>query len=295
MTMNAKPIRDTDIRTVKKRLSHACFIDDDIIMCDTVNSIPLPEEPKRMTFILVALCTGGTARYTVDTQEHTVKKGDVVVISERNVVDMCSTSDDMSYLGMILSVDFFYEVISNVSDVSSLILFSRDNPVFSLDGRETDIFKSYFYMMKEKMSDSHNHFRRNVVRALMLAMFYDLNNVIYRVQESCARRQTRADSIFTSFIMLVEENYRRERRVGWYAEQLCITPKYLSETVKTVSKHTPNEWIDNYVTLEIRVLLKNTSKSIKEIATDMNFPNQSFLGKYFKEHVGVSPSRYRRD
>jgi len=94
--------------------------------------------------------------------------------------------------------------------------------------------------------------------------------------------------------MLVKDNYRKERRVSWYGEQLCITPKYLSETVKQVSHRTPNEWIDHYVTLEIRVLLKNTTMNIKEIAEELSFPNQSFLGKYFKEHVGMSPSKYRR-
>jgi AraC-like DNA-binding protein len=93
----------------------------------------------------------------------------------------------------------------------------------------------------------------------------------------------------------VERNFRVERRVGWYAEQLCITPKYLSETVKQVSRRTPNEWIDNYVTLEVRVLLKNSTMSIKEIAQTLNFPNQSFLGKFFKEHVGMSPSDYRKN
>ena len=73
-----------------------------------------------------------------------------------------------------------------------------------------------------------------------------------------------------------------------------ITPKYLSESVKAVSRRTPNEWIDNYVTMELRVQLRNSTKSIKQIAEELNFPNQSFLGKYFKEHVGLSPSDYRK-
>ena len=124
-------------------------------------------------------------------------------------------------------------------------------------------------------------------------MFYDLSNVIYRVQQD-HKPQSRADVIFTKFIKLVENYYKQERRVGWYAQQLCITPKYLSETVKSVSRRTPNEWIDNYVTLELRVLLKDSTKSIKEIAEELNFPNQSFLGKYFKEHVGMPPSEYRK-
>ena len=82
--------------------------------------------------------------------------------------------------------------------------------------------------------------------------------------------------------------------MGWYASQLNISPKYLSEVVKQVSKRTPNDWIDHYVVLELRVLLKNSTKNIKEITEELHFPNQSFLGKYFKEHVGMSPSEYRR-
>jgi AraC-like DNA-binding protein len=93
---------------------------------------------------------------------------------------------------------------------------------------------------------------------------------------------------------MVEENCKRERRVSWYAQQLSITPKYLSTAVKRISGRTAVEWIESYVTMELRVLLKNSTKSIKEITEELNFPNQSFLGKYFKEHVGMTPSAYRK-
>ena len=93
---------------------------------------------------------------------------------------------------------------------------------------------------------------------------------------------------------MVEEHCKHERRVGWYALQLGITPKYLSEAVKSVSKRTPNQWIDNYVLMEIRVMLKNSTKSVKEISNEMNFPNQSFMGRFFKEHMGMTPREYRR-
>ena len=217
-----------------------------------------------------------------------------MIISDRHIVDNFQSSDDADGLVMILSVNFFYEVVRNVSDVSMLFCFSRKHPVVSLTDNEVELFRSYFFMLKEKMRATDNKFRRDIVRTLILAMFYDLSNVIVRIQESESKKQTRADSIFTQFIRLVELNFRKERRVGWYAEQLCITPKYLSETVKNVSNRTPNEWIDSYVSLELRVLLKSTTKSIKEISDDMNFPNQSFLGKFFREHVGVSPSAYRK-
>ena len=129
---------------------------------------------------------------------------------------------------------------------------------------------------------------------ISVLLICDLSNTVLRVQKTTNKKPTRAEAIFTDFIRLVEQNYKSERRVGWYGQQLCITPKYLSETVKAISGRTPNEWIDNYVVLEMRVQLKNSMKSIKDIANDLNFPNQSFMGKYFKEHVGLSPTDYRR-
>lgn len=292
--MSNRQIKDSDFELAKKWANNELFIEDDIIILDNVGEAPIPNEPRRMSFIFVAICTKGRARYRLDTQDQVVEKNDIILISDHHVVDNYMASPDLEGVGMMISPKFFYEIVRNVSDISSLFLFSRNHPVVSLTAQETETFLDYFYLMKKRISDRANRFRKNFASTLLLAMFYDLSNVIYRVQQMSDTRKTRADAIFTDFIRLVEENYKQERRVGWYAEQLCITPKYLSETVKRASKRTPNNWIDNYVIMEARVMLKNTTKSIKEIAMDLNFPNQSFLGKYFKEHVGMSPSGYRK-
>ena len=292
--MKLPTIKDTSIKTAKEELTHSDFIENDLLITDEFGKLPMPTSPKRMTFILLALCTDGSASYTVDTQRLTAQRNDMIIVSERHVVDGYTASPNLQGLGFMLSVDFFYEVIRNVSEVSSLLLFSKDHPIARLSDNEAELFKRYFYMIKEKVANTNNRFRRDVVRALLLAMFYDLSDFMFRMQPEASSKQTRANAIFTEFIQLLEDNYKRERRVGWYAEQLCISPKYLSETIKAVSKRTPNEWIYNYVTLEIRINLKNTSKTIKEIAQELNFPSQSFLGKFFKEHVGLSPLAYRK-
>ena len=292
--MNKEHIRNTNFRIAQEDHPTSDFIADDIILSDKLTSLAFTGHPRRMTFILVALCTEGSAQFTIDTQRHDVQKNDIIIISDRHVIDNYAASSDASGLAMMLSVNFFYEVVNDVRDVSLLFLFSRNHPVVSLNENEVQTFKEYFFFLKKKIAETNNHYRRDLVRTLVLTMFYDLSNVIYRVQQIENKRQTRADAIFTQFIKLVEDNYRHERRVSWYAEQMCITPKYLSETVKAVSKNTPNEWIDKYVTLEARVLLKTSTLTIKEIADELHFANQSFLGKFFKEHVGVSPSEYRR-
>lgn len=224
-----------------------------------------------------------------------MKKNDIVIISERRVTENYTASPDLECIGMFMSMNFYYETIRNVSDISAMLIFSRTNPVVSVSENNAKMFTNYFRILQSKTADTSNPFRRKVVQALVLAMFYDLNAIIHHMETRGISKRPRADIIFTEFIRLVEGNFKSERRVSWYAEQMCITPKYLAETVKQVSRRTPNEWIDNYVTLELRLRLKNSSKSIKEIATDMHFPNQSFLGKYFKEHVGLSPSSYRKE
>ena len=285
-------IKESDLNKAKT-WSESVFLDNDLLLTEHINKAPMPTEPRRMNFILIGLCLQGEVMYELDTKMQIIKPGDILIVSDRHVVDSYRCSEDMRGLCMMMSVQFFREIIQNVSDISSLFLFSRLHPVMRLEDKEIETFKEYFQVIKQKIGDEHNHFRKDLIKALLLAMFYDLSNIIYRVKAD-GKPRSRAEVIFTQFITLVEKHFREERRVAWYAKQLCITAKYLSETVKAVSRRTPNEWIDDYITLELRVQLKNSTKTIKEIARDLKFPNQSFMGKFFKEHVGVSPLQYRR-
>lgn len=100
--------------------------------------------------------------------------------------------------------------------------------------------------------------------------------------------------LFNEFMSLLQQYNKRERNVSFYARQLNITPKYLSSVVKEVSGKTAARWIDESVILEAKTLLKYSGMSIQEIAYHLNFSTQSFFGKYFKQHTGTSPSRYKR-
>ena len=103
----------------------------------------------------------------------------------------------------------------------------------------------------------------------------------------------RKEDVFYRFLLLVEANFQMERSVNFYADSLNITPKHLSAVAKETSGHTAGEWIDSYVVMEAKMLLNNSELSIQEISTRLNFANQSFFGKYFKHHTGMSPRAYR--
>ena len=276
------------------RFCDGSHIDNDILLLDEMAKIPIPREPRRMQCLLLAMCLQGNVSYYVDSTQHDVEPGDLIIINYGRTVHNCTLSPDCRGIGILIDYQFFNETVMSVHELSSLFLFARQHPVFRLPQKRAEFIKETFYRIKAKIDEPENHFRREMVQTMFLSMVYELSNVIYSVRTHDIACNTRAEEIFTQFIKVVEHNFRTERRVSWYSEQLCISPKYLSETVKAVSKRTPNDWIDAYVTMEMRTLLRNTQKSIKEITQELNFSNQSFLGKYFKEHTGMSPSEYRK-
>jgi len=291
--MNNEHLAEISVAEVR-RLYPTSGVGGDIALFEECADMPVPAEPRRIKCIIMALCLHGTVSYTANMQPETAQANDVLIVGEGQVVGNFEKSADFSGIAIMLSYNMFHEIVQGVHELSSLFLFSRTHPVFRLLPNESQEVIRYFNMIKEKVDDQFHHYRRDVARSLITTMIFDLDNALYRIQQTMERKLTRAEIIFTQFIQLVEQNYKTERRVGWYGEQLCITAKYLSETVKQVSRRTPNDWIDNYVMVELRVQLRNTTKSIKEIAHEMNFPSQSFLGKFFKEHAGMSPLAYRR-
>ena len=125
-------------------------------------------------------------------------------------------------------------------------------------------------------------------------MAYDMASFVTNFNLKEKPQKRRAEVIFEKYIHLVETHFREKRVVEWYADQLFLSSKYLSEAVRKASERTPLEWINMYTALEIRLMLKNTKLDIKEIARLMNFSNQSAMGKFFKTQVGMSPSEYRK-
>ena len=131
-----------------------------------------------------------------------------------------------------------------------------------------------------------------VVQHIIMALFYSSESV--RELETNDVARSNADVITKEFLKHVKENFRRERQLQFYADLLCITPRYLSRVVKECTGASAAEWIERSVVLEARALLKSTNMTVQQISDELNFPSQTFFGKYFKRRVGMSPKEYRR-
>ena len=122
-----------------------------------------------------------------------------------------------------------------------------------------------------------------------MALFYNFQ----QIQGKIIVTKTKRDDLFEAFYNLLLAHYKESREVGFYADKLCLTPKYLSAVIKDLTGKSAFEWINDYVTLEAKALLKSTNMTIQQISDELNFANQSFFGKYFKRLTGVSPKEYR--
>lgn len=272
-------------------------IGDDLLFFEDIQMIPQLDEPRRMNCIIIGICTEGEGGYTLNENRFSIKPGDALILTEGQIVNEIWMSDNTKGYAMLISRNYIDEVFKELRDMSSLFLLAREHPIFPLNSIEIAKLKQYLDIIRERLKTEDYRFRKEVIRLLLVTMIYDIGSAIMRVMNNSGHEgntNSKAKRCFVQFIQLVEQHYKKERRVSWYANQMGLTPKYLSEIISSTSKRTPNDWIDKYVTTEIRNQLSNTNKKISEIAEDLHFPSQSFLGKYFRENVGMSPSEYRK-
>ena len=212
-----KKIVDTTLEQARE-WGDALYLEDGLVLTNRISNAPIPQEPTRMNFILMALCRKGRAQYCIDTRQQTVKPGDLLFISERHIIDNYMASPDFECLCILVSTQFYHGFVQNVRNVSSLLLFTMNNPVVQLTPHEIQVYSNYYRTIREKISDTEHHYRTEVVKALLLAMFYDMSGVTYRVEQSSSKGQSRADVIFAEFIQQLEVSDSVK------AELMAITP-----------------------------------------------------------------------
>ena len=245
--------------------------------------------------VFIGICTSGIITMDVNDKKRIASSNNVMVITDESVINNVTFSDDFDGFGILISYKMLHETLVDVAYMSDLFLLSHNHPVFEIQEEEIRVARQYFETIQKRIDVPFHRYRKEVIRLQILSLLYDYSNAFDRVinQPQKKDKQSRGELMFVNFVQLVEQNFRTQRQVQWYAKEMDITPKYLSEVISTVSRRTPNEWIDKFVTTEMRNLLRHTNKKMSEIAEELHFPSQSFFGKYFKENVGMTPSDYR--
>ena len=291
---NPVPLHKVSVARIKKEMKDTVYLSDDLVIASLAPlQNPSAEYPVILDGFTVLLMMSGEATIAVDTRNFEVGRNMIVILSPHSVIKTLKCSANASAYVLSFSKSFVDNIQIDISTSLPVYMRFGKNPCLQLSQRDVDEIRQLFQLIKTMLQSDKEQYRNEIIRSLFVAAFYIITDLNQRNLHT-EYRQGRCEVLFEEFMELLGKYNRKERNVSFYASQMNITPKYLSSVVKEVSGKTAARWIDESVILEAKTLLKYSGMSIQEIAYHLNFSTQSFFGKYFKQHTGISPSRFKR-
>ena len=240
----------------------------------------------------IYLCRQGWAQVTINLQEYEIIENTQVIILPGSIIRINGTSADFR-------ADFFGFPFSMIQEVGrnlepTFFSFLREHPCYTLPPESTTAIKILLSATSAIYADRENRFRNQIAKNHLHSFLLDVYDKCYRLfSRQQIEGKNRQDVIFKKFVHLIHEYCIAEREVTFYADKLCISTKYLTGICRSITGKAAKQIIDDFAILEIKVLLQSSDMTIQEIADKLCFPDQSYLGRYFKRHEGISPKEYQ--
>jgi len=267
-------------------------IGNDIILYDNFTNASAFSAPLKsidMSFLVV--CTKGKVSGTIDFQPYNLSAPFVIIVLPNQILHYEHISEDFTGYCLVLSNRFAPELLPFIDKQLAVAAAIKKQPYTQLVPESMPFIRKYFLMIKKIIAMPDNPHRLEMIKHLTMVYFYMTYPYFQKHIETT--KQTRQGLLVEQFTNLVRESYRHERETTFYADKLNLTPKYLSQVIKSVTGKSASDWIENFVALEAKALLMSTNMTVQQISEELNFPSQSFFGKYFKRVAGVSPKVYR--
>lgn len=250
-------------------------------------------KPFLMNYVGLIVCEKGYFCFDVDKKKFTARAGETVFLSEGNNFSIGELSDDLRVSILFYHIDPIREILG--SSIVAMYLYTTLTPepcYVWTSGEESDLAR-YIALLGRHRKSAQNPFDNHECKLLLLALTYRLCSIYSRrIIEEKNVAGHKIDT-FIKLIRLIEKYYMQERGVAFYADKLCLSTKYLSALSKSVCGYTVQELVFRAIIRKSIFWLKNTNKSVQEISDDLNFPNASFFGTFFKKQTGLAPSYYR--
>ena len=294
-TAERHPIREISMDNIKDE-EMVDYVDGDIAIADDIRELPCyNNDTIKLKMTIIIMCMKGKLQLDVNSKTYVIHESDMLFCHPHILLNNYMISPDFEGKMIGLSERVVQRFLHNGIDIWDKAFYISKNPIIHIDEEDQIIFNHYYELIKLKINQPprlyHSEVIYSLLQAAMLEVCVDLDNFVSANEVDQSKQ---GELLLRKFIKLLDEYGSKERSVTFYAEKLCVTPKYLSYACKISSKKTALKWIHDYTTEKIRYLFKHSDKSIKEISNELNFPNISFFGKYVKIHFGMSPREVRK-
>ena len=275
---------------------------NDLIISDNMDEVNVAPETMS-SFFIAFYCERGALQFSIEGEMYRAVEGDLVVCTPRNILGLYMRSPDLKGKVICIGKSLYDETMPGVFHIDpnwwKKFLFLRQNPVMHSNEFQSKLFLAYFNLLKTYMEDSDNPYRQKIIKitsqAAAVEILHELDSWTHLEASSGRQKQesTQKDRLFQRFIDMLGHPGNTEREVKTYAEQMLVTPKYLSAVCKDKSGRTAMEWITENTVVHIKYYLLQTDLTVKEIAFKLDFPDVSYFCKYVKKHLGQAPLDYR--
>jgi AraC-like DNA-binding protein len=264
----------------------------EIIVAELSGQMDIPAGDKQQYFIHL-LCHSGKAGFQMEGKTYQISKGFIAIVLPSVKIKNLNCSRDFKATCLLVSFDLMSKNNPDIGWGIKAYLFSKENPVVHLSAIDAKICANNFRLLHERYRAVHHRFHKEVVNLQLQTFVLDMWNIFSNEIErrNISKQQ---GSLFERFLQLVQFHCMEEREVEYYAGRLFITPKYLTEVCKKSSGKTALEWIHNYTTQRLIILLENKKLSLTDISDALNISSLSFFSRYVRKVLGLSPSEYRR-
>lgn len=252
-----------------------------------------PKSPFRMDYYALCICTAGEINIEIDRHQYHINADSFLIAAPSTIVKFLNTSDDFMMKLLFFDKNFLIKNISNPFIIEKMDLFSKGSyNIVKTTEKNSKLLQSLLDYLKKK-SRKQGKFTDEIVRTIIFNLLLETAEIIERKNQTCSEKEDGKKDLYLKFTKLIRDNIRQYRTVQFYADQLCISNKYLIEIIKKTSGKTPHEVIDEALLKEAYVMLGNPELTISEIAFELQFNSASAFGRFFKKHTSISPSEYR--
>lgn len=286
--------KTTDMREEKISRQGWGYVEDEAVLLQNLRQIvPYQKEAQAYDMMVLALCTRGKAVFGVDDKTYRATRGSLVLIRPGSMVRFEEVTARCEGIGIGFTQKFLQGAIVAYRDLLALLMGLQDNPDISLKNEEIKNITRIHRHLYEATQAPNHVFKSEMLHSFMQGMLYQVALSVSMNVQGRPIHNSRHVELYYRFTQLVSEYARQTRGVSFYADKLYVSPKYLGQAIKSVSGKTANRWIDEYVTGEVKKMLRGSGLSIRQISDEFNFPDASFFTKYFKKNAGMTPKDYR--
>ena len=287
---------------------HDCIFENRFILAgdldDTAPMRDLPHDPTmrpfltspypfKIQFAMMHLCLGGRMRVRVNLNEYELHRNSLSIITPGSIGQCLEISADCRIALIAIANDY---ILTEENSEGALIVrkFLARPSLLELTDAQTQEILTIYRALRDKLRRPDFRFKHDILKGYLQVLYGEVCQLMAPLVEAQDTRQgSRKKQIFDRFLEELRQHYATQRSVQFYADRLCLTPKYLSQVIHSVSGRHAGDWIRDYVILEAKALLKSGQYTVQQVSDLLNFANQSFFGVYFKKAVGCSPTAYK--